>query len=283
VLSTGLQRLGHTILGVAVLASITAPAPARAPAAAAPRTLRGSHGTAPAAWLAAEQVYAEVDRRARTLDAPVRTKVARAILSEAARAGLDPLLVLAVIHVESSFDPGAVSKVGAAGLMQLLESTMGEVHARSGGIASTNPLDPVANVQAGVRYLGTLFKTFKDAELALMAYNAGPGRIRHYLREGGVPARFWAFPRSIARELGRLGGGLMDAELRVGAMLASNDATPRGSASDRGAGSPRTTGPDVRSRGDSPSTSGAGALGLGATFGSRIGAVSSGVAIALQM
>ena len=224
-LSTGLERLGHTALGVALLASLAAPSPARAPGTEASRSLHASHGRATAGWLIAERVYAEVDRRARLVDAPLRARIAREILSEATRAGLDPLLVLALIHVESSFDPGAISSAGAAGLMQLLEPTMGEVAARS-GLRSANPLDPVANVQAGVRYFAALLAAFKDAELALMAYNAGPGRIRRYLREGGVPERFWAYPRSVSRELSRLGGSL-EPDDRAGTLLAVND-VPRG-------------------------------------------------------
>lgn len=170
------------------------------------RTLRASHARA-STGSAAERVYAEVHRRTRSLDPPVRAEIAREILSEAARARLDPLLVIALIHVESSFDPDTVSSAGAAGLMQLREATMADVAARS-GLRSMDPLDPVANIQAGVRYLAALVDSFGDAELALMAYNAGPGRIRRYLLEGGVPERFRAYPQSVAREMDRLGGSL---------------------------------------------------------------------------
>lgn len=173
------------------------------------RTRRPSHLRTPSAS-ASERVYAEVDRRTRTLDATLRGTIAREILAEAARAGLDPLLVLALIHVESSFDPDAVSRAGAAGLMQVREATMLNVAARS-GLRSTDPLDPVANIQAGVRYLAGLIRDFGDTELALMAYNAGPGRIRRYKREGGVPERFRAYPQSVAREFVRLGGVLLPA------------------------------------------------------------------------
>lgn len=226
-LSTGLDRLGQTVLGVALLASLAAPTAVHAPSTEARRALHACHGPAPTRWIDAERVYAEVDRRARALDAPLRARIAREILAEAARAGLDPRLVLALIHVESRFDPRAVSSAGAIGLMQLLESTMSEVAAR-GRLASANPLDPVANVQAGVRYLAALLDAFDDAELALMAYNAGPGRIRRYLRAGEVPERFWTYPRKVAREMDRLGGSLAPEE-RAGALLAVNDLPmPRG-------------------------------------------------------
>ncbi len=155
----------------------------------------------------AERVYAEVDRRARQVDERLRALIARVILEEAARANIDPLFVVALIHVESGFDLEAVSSAGAAGLMQVRVPAMADVAVRS-GMRSTDPLDPAANVQAGVRYLAGLIETFGNVEIALMAYNAGPGRISRYLREGGVPRRFWAYPQNVARELVRLGGSL---------------------------------------------------------------------------
>jgi soluble lytic murein transglycosylase-like protein len=179
---------------------------ARIQPAEARRTLRSSQ-VRPSTGAAAERVYAEVHRRTRSLDPPLRARIAREILAEAARARLDPLLVIALIHVESSFDPDTVSSAGAAGLMQLREATMADVAARS-RLRSMDPFDPVANIQAGVRYLATLVDSFGDAELALMAYNAGPGRIRRYLLEGGVPERFRVYPQSVAREMDRLGGSL---------------------------------------------------------------------------
>jgi soluble lytic murein transglycosylase-like protein len=192
--------------------------------ATAHRTLRSSHARTPAApaTLAGDRVYAEIHRRTRGLDAPLRARIAREIVSEATRAGLDPLLIVALIHVESSFDPDSVSTAGAAGLMQLREATMADVAARS-RLPSTNPLDPVANIQAGVRYLARLVDAFGDPELALMAYNAGPGRIRRYLREGAVPERFRAYPESVARELDRLAGAVEGAG-PARARLAMNDA-----------------------------------------------------------
>jgi hypothetical protein len=164
-----------------------------------------SHRPGVAEWSAdvAHRVYAEVDRRSRTLGRAERTGIARAILEEATRAAMDPLLVVAVIHVESRFDPGATSGVGAVGLMQLLRPTMREEAERS-RLDSADPLNPIANVRAGVRYLHRMVAAFEDVELALMAYNAGPNRIRRHLRAGGVPGRLLAYPRSVARERERL-------------------------------------------------------------------------------
>lgn len=90
---------------------------------------------------------------------------------------LPPSLLLAVIAVESGFRADAVSPAGALGLMQLMPATAGDL-----GVA--NPLDARENVDGGARYLAFLRKHFKSDELALAAYNAGPGRVA---RAGGVP------------------------------------------------------------------------------------------------
>jgi rubrerythrin len=151
----------------------------------------------------AARVHEQVARRMRGEDPAVHGRVARAILAESALARLDPLLVLALIHVESSFDPSAVSTAGAVGLMQLLEPTMRRELERS-KLPAADPRDPVANVQAGVRYLRRLVDAFSDVDLALMAYNAGPNRIRGHLRAGEIPARFHGYPRKVKSELERL-------------------------------------------------------------------------------
>jgi soluble lytic murein transglycosylase-like protein len=136
-------------------------------------------------------------------DPAIHSRVAGAIVTEARKAGLDPLLVLALIHVESSFNPAVVSSAGAIGLMQLLEPTMKRELERS-KLPPADPRDPVANVQAGVSYLRRLIDAFGDTNLALMAYNAGPNRIRGHLRKGGVPERFHVYPERINKELDRL-------------------------------------------------------------------------------
>jgi len=198
-----LQDTMRGMAGAAVLAALAFPAagppePERRPSFVA------SHGAAPPhEWLAAERVYAEVGARTRALDGSARTRVARTILAEATRAGLDPLVILAMVQVESSFNPAVVSSAGAVGLMQLLEPTMREVAVWS-RLPSADPRDPIANVQAGTRYFAGLVRAFADVELALMAYNAGPNRIRRYLCAGAVPERFWSYPRKVNREMVRL-------------------------------------------------------------------------------
>lgn len=161
----------------------------------------------PACDPAIEDVVDRVDdhlgMRMMELGDPERRDLARAIVAEAGAAGIDPLLVLAVIEVESSWDPSALSSRGARGLMQLLEPTMRQEMARS-GLEYEDPHDPIANVRAGIRYLKRLLDVFGREELALMAYNAGPNRILGHIRAGAIPERFHAYPRRVLAELRRL-------------------------------------------------------------------------------
>jgi len=102
----------------------------------------------------------------------------RDIARVAERHGLDGLLVAALVEVESGYYPGAVSPMGALGLMQVMPST-GELYGHA------DLLDPRANLDAGSRYFADLLDLFSgDLELALAAYNAGPGNVTRF---GGVP------------------------------------------------------------------------------------------------
>jgi len=112
----------------------------------------------PGHWLAKSALYDPmIDRAARS-------------------AAVRPELVRAVIVVESAFNPRAVSKRGAVGLMQLRPAT-----ARRYGVS--NAFDPEQNITAGARYLRDLMARFgNDMELALAAYNAGEDAVERYGR-----------------------------------------------------------------------------------------------------
>ncbi len=136
-----------------------------------------------------------------------RLRLAAAILEEADAAGLDPLFVLAVIEVESAFDPAARSFRGAMGLMQLRPSTLRSELQRA-RLSGGDLRDPVVNVRGGIRYYRRLLRIFKSQDAALMAYNAGPKRISGYLKRGHVPERFRDYPRRVRAEVTRLRRGL---------------------------------------------------------------------------
>lgn len=90
---------------------------------------------------------------------------------------LAPELIAAVIRVESDFNPGVVSNKGAQGAMQLMPDMQQE-------LGVVDPFDPEANVLAGCAYLRQQLDRFGSLELALAAYNAGPGNVLKY---GGIP------------------------------------------------------------------------------------------------
>jgi soluble lytic murein transglycosylase-like protein len=189
-----------TCLCVALLiAAALAPAPAHAdlpPSVCAPSAL---------AWSESDVVRMRdaIAARMPDEDDAAHGQLARTILAEATITGVDPLLVLALIHVESGFDPQAISPAGALGLMQLREGTLRAEAARA-RLPAGDPRDPVGNVRAGIRYLSRLLSQFPGLDLALMAYNAGPNRILGHMRAGGIPDRFRDYPRRVKQELARV-------------------------------------------------------------------------------
>jgi soluble lytic murein transglycosylase-like protein len=197
---TTLRLLAAGLVAMMPSAIVGLVSPAFGTATSAPlrATLRPAAGPRAPAWLA----QAVCERGAELGEAC--GLVAVAVAEEARLARLDPVLVLAVIEVESGWDPGAVSSRDARGLMQLRTPAI-EGEAAGGRLASADPHDPMVNVRAGIRYLGRLLHRFQDAELALVAYNAGPNRLATYLRaEEGVPERFWEYPRRVRQEERRL-------------------------------------------------------------------------------
>jgi len=116
-------------------------------------------------------------------------RVSDAILAESAKHNLDPILIAALIEVESGFQSGAISPMGARGIMQIMPE-VGKAIAREIGLREDSGHnafrpehldDPVLNIKLGIYYLYDLKKSFRSLSLALVAYNVGPTEIRNRL------------------------------------------------------------------------------------------------------
>ncbi len=186
----------------------------------------GLHGLSPNGWasLPVDIELADTEQPSRDADALAlvnlllaehghlgsqdRKRVARAVVEEASYADFDPLLVLAVMRVESEEDKAAVSNRGARGLMQLRQPTaqfLGEREQLGLSSRSNDLDDPALNVRLGVRYLSRLHRAFGNLGLALVAYNAGPHRVSEYVREGKeLPDRLQSYPRKVNQAYNRL-------------------------------------------------------------------------------
>lgn len=106
-----------------------------------------------------------------------RAELAHHVEVHAGAHGVDPRLVRAVIQAESAWDRRARSRTGAMGLMQLMPETAVE-------LAVSDPWEEGENIRGGTAYLARQIASFGSLELALAAYNAGPGAVKRY---GGIP------------------------------------------------------------------------------------------------
>lgn len=151
------------------------------------------------------QVHQVMADRATQLTPELRRMLARTIAEEAAKAGFDPLLILAVIDVESDFELGSVSERGARGLMQIRPATLTWL-AEQAGIADLSLAleeDPTLDVRLGVRYLKSLKDRFGSLDKALFAYNLGPAKMLRAWKANEL-GQYKGYLRAIKRDYAQL-------------------------------------------------------------------------------
>jgi soluble lytic murein transglycosylase-like protein len=121
-----------------------------------------------------------------------RWRIAATVHQESLRYGYDPLFIAAMVDVESKCKPNALSTQGAVGLIQIQPATGRFVAAESGlpwrGAATLR--DGVSNLRLGVRYLWMLEKQFDDPQIAVAAFNLGPGRVARMAPSRARSARY---------------------------------------------------------------------------------------------
>jgi soluble lytic murein transglycosylase-like protein len=150
----------------------------------------------------ADRIDAVLARRGPGLGLRLREQLAHAIAEESRAAGFDPLLVLAIIQVESEFIETAVSNMNARGLMQIQPVTLQFIAQREGIRLTPKEIesDPALRVRLGIRYLKYLASRFgNDLDLALMAYNAGPTRVYMAMKARELEP-FRNYVRAVRRE-----------------------------------------------------------------------------------
>jgi soluble lytic murein transglycosylase-like protein len=126
----------------------------------------------------ADPRYKEVPGYDAVRNAAVHGRYGKFIMDAAERYRLDPELIRAIIKVESSFNPYAVSEKGAMGLMQLMPETAKEMQVGT-------PFEAKENIMGGSRYLRKMLNLFDgDLRLGLAAYNAGPNKV---MENGAIP------------------------------------------------------------------------------------------------
>jgi soluble lytic murein transglycosylase-like protein len=159
------------------------------------------HANVQAAQSAAAEVntYLEKTPSAQNSSSPsgfTQREIEAAIEKAATRHNVDANLVRALVKVESNFNPNAVSRKGAMGLMQLMPQTARQLNLK-------NPFDPQENVDAGVRHLKQLLDNYNgDIRLSLAAYNAGSGAVA---RSRGIPR--YSETQNYVRRITNLYGG----------------------------------------------------------------------------
>jgi soluble lytic murein transglycosylase-like protein len=143
---------------------------------------------------------------------PKSARIARAIIEAGEKHGLDPLLIMAVIQQESTFNPDVVGLAGELGLMQMKPTTAASHFSHGLSSLSTEELhevvkDPVNNIFLGTAYLAHLRGLFKGrGAIYLSAYNMGIGKARMKLRQGHRPV---VYSNGVLSQYRNLIGGLV--------------------------------------------------------------------------
>ena len=169
------------------------------------------HANVQAARSAAAEVDQYLDKPSGEQNSTLRhgftqREIDEAINKAADRHNVDPNLVHALVKVESNFNPNAVSRKGAMGLMQLMPQTARQLRL-------TNPFNPEENVDAGVRHLKELLDNYGgDVRLSLAAYNAGTGAVA---RSSGIP--HYAETRNYVKRITQLYSGSLGSSFFSGA------------------------------------------------------------------
>jgi soluble lytic murein transglycosylase-like protein len=155
-------------------------------------------------------IDAVLAKRAPELGMTLRRQLGFAIAEEARRSGYDPLLILALIDVESDFEEEAISNKGARGLMQIKPSTLYFLARKQGLQLTQNEVasDPALCVRLGIRYLRELQDKMGDLDLALMAYNAGPAKIRQVRKSASGLEPYRRYPGLVRRDFRHFREGL---------------------------------------------------------------------------
>lgn len=137
------------------------------------------------------KIFAILHREAAGMTLKAKMEVMDVVHGLSAKYHLDPLLIMAIIHVESRFKPEAASHKGALGLMQVKPIVVREVAGQLGIDPKDHPkllTSKEFNLRIGIHYLAFLLKKFKgDLHKALMAYNRGPTAVTRLYRNGPVP------------------------------------------------------------------------------------------------
>jgi soluble lytic murein transglycosylase-like protein len=197
-LASGVQALNSASPFAGVLESVSSPAPATASTSTsatsspvlseadrqpAPDTVLGpSYGTpGDLVQESTKDALARFDSVSSNI--PYALQVREAALAN----GIDPLLLTSLCWTESSFKPNAVSHCGAQGLTQLMPRT-------AASLGVTDSFDVSQNLNGGAKYLATQMRSFGRVDLALAAYNQGPGTVA---AAGGVPNGTWSYVNGI--------------------------------------------------------------------------------------